>query len=164
MIGKTDSSWANKESVNKNNSLIRNIVDLEREKNKLKWKFTKPTHTLYFPSTNRMDLTKFEPQKTIVPLAMKEYQKEAKGINITSKEILGNNRDVDTKQDKRRSIKTNLTHKSKDGSERMTSFGRRTSNITSEGRRVSSCANNYEDKKNSTGISFFLTNPHGGNL
>lgn len=88
----------------KNNSVIRKIVDLETsKKSKLKWGIYQPKGNVYRPTSDRTAVMNLDLNRTIIPVheRQKAMRKEKGGISITTAEIIRNNRDVDSRYDKR---------------------------------------------------------------
>ncbi|CAI2360013.1 unnamed protein product [Moneuplotes crassus] len=102
-----------REMVDRNNMMIKNIVDLEKEKNKLKWSFAKPTQSNYVAFKDRSAMASFQPGNTIVRQSIARFGNHNPLTSITSKEILENLRDVDSRRDKRLRSHTSQHHPKK---------------------------------------------------
>lgn len=141
--------------VEKNNSIIKNIVDLEKEKNKLKWSFAKPSSKAYMPLKNRVVPSSFQPGATIVRASLQKPERESILTNITSKEIIENLRDVDSQRDRRL--------KSCSDRKKLLRKNRR-ENQYSEGRKFDKTVKMYAEADITQDNSFFITNQTTSNF
>lgn len=166
LVTPTNGKFTVRKMVERNNTIIKKIVDLEKCKQlKLKWQVFKPKPTCYRPLSDRGILSDFKLHKTIVPgLQRFTLQKGSLPPNtLTTEEILINSRDVDSKQDKRLSMNATAYYDKALGSVkkhrkvRKPSILNKTSYTPKLNNPFRSAENSPRSHENTTANEFFIT-------